>query len=207
MHYSYIAIEGNIGAGKTTLAQLIAAKLHAQLLLEQFADNPFLTDFYKDPQRFAFTVEMAFMAERYHQLDENLVQADLFNTPYIADYHPLKSKIFASINLPEKEYRLYAKFFDLMFQSFRKPDVLVFLKSSIDLLQYNIKQRNRNFEQDIPDAYLQKLDSAYAQFLKQVNVPVIVVDKEKFDFVENPNHVASLIEVIGGIKAPELYNF
>lgn len=206
MHYSYLAIEGNIGAGKTTLAQLLASTLDAQLLLEQFADNPFLTDFYKDPQRFAFTVEMAFMAERYHQLDENLVQADLFNTPYIADYHPLKSKIFASINLPEKEYRLYAKFFDLMFQSFRKPDVLIFLKSPLDLLQYNIKQRNRNFEQDIPDAYLQKLDAAYARFLKQVNVPVIVVDKEKFDFVENPNHINTLIEAIERVETTGLYH-
>lgn len=207
MYPNYIAIEGNIGAGKTTLANLLADKLQARLLLEQFADNPFLSDFYKEPHRFAFTVEMAFMAERYHQLDENLVQADLFNTPYVSDYHPLKSKIFASINLPEKEFKLYAKFFDLMFKNFRKPDVMIFLKSPLELLRYNIQQRNRHFEQDIPDDYLQRLDGAYATFLKQVNIPVIVIDKEKVDFIKNPEILDALIERLFNLKDCEVVYF
>lgn len=196
MTHKYIAIEGNIGAGKTTLAELLSAKLGSHLLLEQFADNPFLPDFYRDRERYSFPLEMAFMAERYRQISETKVFNDLFGTPVIADFHPLKSKLFAGQNLPEKEFNLYRTFFDSLFKWLPKPDVLIYLDLPVKSAQENIRQRGRTYEQSIPDEYLYDLQTAYHRFIHQVDIPVLFIDKREVDFVGNEKPLQALIELL-----------
>jgi deoxyguanosine kinase len=192
----YIAIEGNIGAGKTTLAQMLAQRLNARLVLEQFADNPFLEEFYTSPERWAFTVEMAFMAERYAQLSGILTQSDLFQPDVVSDYHPLKSKLFASVNLSPKEFRLYSQFFDALFSSIRGPDLIIFIRAELPTLMSNIKSRGRSFEQNIPSEYLLRLSEEYKNFLKMVTTPTITLVRESFDFIGNDQHLELLIQAL-----------
>lgn len=192
----YIAIEGNIGAGKTTLANLLAEALDARVILEQFADNPFLNEFYANPERWAFTVEMAFMAERYQQLHSLLMEIDLFQPVFVSDYHPFKSKLFASVNLSEKEFFLYEHFFDMLFKKIRKPDLLIFLSAETDTLLKNIRQRGRWFEQKIDPEYLEKLSSAYKNFLKSHSSATLVLKRESFDFLNNRSHLHDLVKII-----------
>ncbi|TVQ76743.1 MAG: deoxynucleoside kinase [Flavobacteriales bacterium] len=194
--YSYIAIEGNIGAGKTTLARLLSERLEAHLILEEFADNPFLPDFYKDRERYAFPLEMAFMADRYRQLNESTVFNDLFGTSVVADFHPFKSKLFAGRNLPEKEYALYRTFFDSLFRNLPRPDLLIYLDVPVSMAQENIRKRGRSYEQEIPDAYLYNLQEAYHSFIHQVDIPVMFIDKREIDFINNPERLESLLHAI-----------
>ena len=196
MLYSHIAIEGNIGSGKTTLATMLANEMDARLVLEQFADNPFLPKFYSDPEKHAFPLELFFMAERYHQL-KNLKEQDLFKPQIVSDYFFVKSKLFAQNNLKKDEMQLFNRLFDIMLSSLSKPDLLVYLYSDVERLQQNIKNRGRNFEQNISDEYLQNIQDKYLDFLrKQSDFPVLLLDVTNVDFVTDKNIYDKIGELI-----------
>jgi deoxyadenosine/deoxycytidine kinase len=182
MYYKFVAIEGNIGSGKTTLATKLAQDYKARLLLEQFADNPFLPKFYKSPKNNAFPLELFFMAERYHQL-KNLTEQDLFQPLTIADYFFMKSKLFAQNNLHADEQQLFNRLFEIMLSSLSPPDLLIYLYADISHLQQNIKKRGRPFEQEISDDYLQNIQNKYLDYLrKQKSFPVLILDVSLVDF-------------------------
>jgi len=196
MLYSHIAIEGNIGSGKTTLATMLANDVDARLVLEQFADNPFLPKFYSDPEKHAFPLELFFMAERYHQL-KNLKEQDLFKPQIVSDYFFVKSKLFAQNNLKKDEMQLFNRLFDIMLSSLSKPDLLVYLYSDVERLQQNIKNRGRDFEQNISDEYLQNIQDKYLDFLrKQSDFPVLLLDVTNVDFVAEKNIYDKIGELI-----------
>ena len=196
MLYSHIAIEGNIGSGKTTLATMIANDMDARLVLEHFADNPFLPKFYSDPEKHAFPLELFFMAERYHQL-KNLKEQDLFKPQIVSDYFFVKSKLFAQNNLKKDEMQLFNRLFDIMLSSLSKPDLLVYLYSDVERLQQNIKNRGRDFEQNISDEYLQNIQDKYLDFLrKQSDFPVLLLDVTNVDFVADKNIYDKIGELI-----------
>lgn len=206
MQHHFIAIEGNIGAGKTTLAHLLARKLNARLILEAFADNPFLPKFYKNPKQFAFPLELFFMAERYKQLKEMVHTTDLFQTITISDYIFTKCLLFAKVNLPEEEFKLYQKFFDITLQQLVFPDVVIYLNASVQQLQRNIKKRNRDYELQIPDSYLLSLQETYISYLKEHDIKTIFVDVSNADFLGNEAHVDEIINVLdNGFEGSQLY--
>jgi deoxyadenosine/deoxycytidine kinase len=183
---NYIAIEGNIGAGKTTLATKIAEDCNAKIILERFADNPFLPKFYKDQTRYAFPLEMSFLADRYQQLSDDLAQFDLFKDFIVADYHIFKSQIFAKVTLQEDEFRLYKTMFDIMYKEMPKPDLYVYLYQNTDRLLANIKKRGRSYEQDITSNYLEKINQGYLEYIKsQTDINVLIIDISDLDFVKN----------------------
>lgn len=185
-NYNYIAIEGNIGAGKTSLAHRIAYDFNAKLILERFADNPFLPKFYEDASRYAFTLEMSFLADRYQQITDDLSQLDLFKDFIVSDYDVFKSLIFSKVTLPEDEFNLYRKLFHLMYKELRKPDLYVYLYQNTQRLQENIKKRGRDYEQNIENDYLEKINSGYLDFLKtQTEFKVKIIDISNRDFIEN----------------------
>lgn len=181
--YHYIAIEGNIGAGKTTLSTLIAEEFNAKLILERFKENPFLPKFYKDQSRYAFPLEMSFLADRYQQLLDDIGQFHLFKDFMIADYDSYKSLIFAQITLGQEEFNLYKKLHGIMYRELVKPDLYVYLYQNTERLLANIKKRGRSYEQDISRDYLNKINDGYLQFIKtkqQANVKII--DISALDF-------------------------
>jgi deoxyguanosine kinase len=193
----YLVIEGNIGAGKTTLASMIAEEFNAKLVLEQFADNPFLPKFYKDQDRYSFPLELSFLADRYHQIKNQILNPDLFHTFLVADYYFAKSSIFAQNTLKEDEYRLFRQIFDIIFETMPKPDLYVYLHSNTDKLMQNIKNRGREYEQNIQPEYLEKIKTGYFSFFKRVNnFPVLVIDINNIDFVENTDDYQHLREVL-----------
>lgn len=197
MTYNFIAIEGNIGAGKTTLATKLAKDWNTRLILEQFADNPFLPKFYAEPEKHAFTLELSFLAERFYQLKNELSKHDLFQPNIVADYYFLKSLIFAKANLGEDEYGLYTKLFQIINDSLPKPDLFVYLYHDVERLQANIKKRGREYEQNISLDYLTKIQSAYFDFIKQLHdLRVLVVDVNNIDFANNTDHYNKLITII-----------
>ncbi|MFP4847083.1 2-amino-4-hydroxy-6-hydroxymethyldihydropteridine diphosphokinase [Winogradskyella sp. PE311] len=184
--YNFIAIEGNIGAGKTSLAKKIAKDFNAKLILERFADNPFLPKFYKKPKRYAFTLEMSFLADRYQQISDDLSQLDLFKDFMVSDYDVNKSLIFSKVTLPEDEFRLYRKLFYQVYKDIAKPDLYIYLYQNTERLQKNIKKRGRNYEKDIKDEYLEKINSGYLEFLKsQPDMNVKIIDISDKDFVKS----------------------
>jgi len=184
--FNYIAFEGNIGAGKTTLATKIAEDFNAKTVLERFADNPFLPKFYEDQNRYAFPLEMSFLADRYKQLSDDLAQFDLFKDFIVADYHIFKSLIFAKITLAEDEYRLYRSLFDIVYREMPKPDLYIYLYQNSDRLLENIKKRGRDYEQKIPASYLDKINSGYLDYIKsQTGLNVLIIDVSNRDFVKN----------------------
>src|SRR6476620_7990068 len=185
MNYHFITIEGNIGAGKTTLAHLLARHYNARLVLEEFADNPFLPKFYENPQQFAFPLELFFMAERYKQLKELIQQKDLFQNVTVADYLFTKCLLFAKVNLPEDEFRLYQRLFDIIYQQLIQPDILIYLHAPVEKLQQNIKKRARSYEQNIPDSYLFNIQETYTHYLKQHDQVTLFVDASHSDFLGN----------------------
>ena len=196
MNPTYIAIEGNIGVGKTTLASLLAKELNASLILEEFADNPFLHKFYENPAQYAFSLELSFMAERYKQQKEKIKQQDLFEQYYVADYMFSKSLLFAKMNLNEHEFNLFNKIYDIIQYPNLQPNLLIFLNASIDKLQQNIKTRNRQYEQSISNEYLLKIQESYIQFIKQHQIKTIFVDVTNADFLNNKTHLTALIKLI-----------
>nr|WP_314896289.1 2-amino-4-hydroxy-6-hydroxymethyldihydropteridine diphosphokinase [uncultured Flavobacterium sp.] len=184
--FNYVAFEGNIGAGKTTLAMKIAEDFNAKTVLERFADNPFLPKFYKDQNRYAFPLEMSFLADRYQQLSDDLAQFDLFKDFLVADYHIFKSLIFAKITLAEDEYRLYRNLFDIIYREMSKPDLYIYLYQNSERLLQNIKKRGRSYEQKIPAEYLDKINNGYLDYIKsQTELNVLIIDVSNRDFVKN----------------------
>jgi len=196
MKHHFITIEGNIGAGKTTLANLLSKHYHARLVLEEFADNPFLPKFYEKPDQYAFPVELFFMAERFKQLKELIQQTDLFQQVTISDYLFTKCLLFAKVTLPADEFRLYQRLFYIIHQQLIQPDLLVYLHAPISKLQQNIRLRNRSYEQNIPDSYLQNLQDTYSHYLKNQSVPTLLVDVSQADFIDNPAHFQQMLEAL-----------
>jgi len=194
--YNFVTIEGNIGAGKTTLAQILSKHYNSRLILEEFADNPFLPKFYENPEQYAFPLELFFMAERYKQLKELLQVKDMFQNATISDYLFTKCLLFAKVNLPEEEYRLYNKLFDIIHSQIIQPDILIYLHSPVNKLQENIKKRNRSYEQSIPDDYLTTLQDSYIQYIKQHNIKTLFVDASNADFLHNEEHTRVIIDAL-----------
>ena len=193
----FVVIEGNIGAGKTTLSKKVAMQLNARLVLETFEDNPFLPKFYKDQERYAFPLELSFLAARYKQLKDDLEQGDLFNSLTIADYYLMKSFIFAKITLPDDEFRLYRQFFDLIRTFSVKPDVLFYIHRDVDTLKSNIVSRGRTYEQDVDKNYLSSVTRGYFDYFKEVSdFPVVVVDATRADF-QSHNHYHQFVNLLG----------
>ena len=196
MKHHFITIEGNIGAGKTTLSHLLAEHYNARLVLEEFAENPFLAKFYEQPQQYAFPVELFFMAERYKQLKEMVNNKDLFQHVTISDYLFTKCLLFAKVNLPEEEFRLYQKLFDIIHQQLLFPDIVIYLHAPVQRLQQNIRKRNRPYELNIPDEYLFNLQETYTSYIKQHNITTIFIDAANADFLGNPAHLQVVIEAL-----------
>ena len=196
MKYHFITIEGNIGAGKTTLAHLLSRHYNARLILEAFADNPFLPKFYENPKQFAFPLELFFMAERFKQLKELVQQKDLFQNVTISDYLFTKCLLFAKITLPEDEFRLYQRLFEIIHQQLIQPDILIYLHTPVNKLQENIKKRNRPYEQNIPDDYLFNIQETYTHYIKQHNIKTLFVDATNADFLSNEKHLQTIIDAL-----------
>ncbi len=195
--YNYIAIEGNIGSGKTSLTQMLSDDFNAKTVLERFADNPFLPKFYEDKERFAFPLEMSFLADRYQQLTDDLAQFDLFKSFVVSDYYIFKSLIFAQVTLQNDEYALYRKMFDLMYKEIVKPDLYIYLHQNTDRLLEHIKKRGRTYEQNIEASYLEKIHDGYLNYIKtQNNLNVLIIDVSEMDFVSKKSDYKSIIKKI-----------
>lgn len=196
--YNYIAIEGNIGAGKTSLAHKIALDFNAKLVLERFADNPFLPKFYEDNARYAFPLEMSFLADRYQQISDDLSQFELFKDFIVSDYDVFKSLIFAKVTLLPEEFTLYRKLFHIMYKDMVKPDLYIYLYQNTERLLRNIKKRGRDYEQKIPGEYLDRINQGYLDFIKtQPDLNVLVIDVSDMDFVSSEN---DYFEILSAIK-------
>ncbi|HEY9221900.1 MAG TPA: 2-amino-4-hydroxy-6-hydroxymethyldihydropteridine diphosphokinase [Lutibacter sp.] len=197
--FNYIAIEGNIGSGKTTLATMIAEDFNAKIILERFADNPFLPKFYEDKDRYAFPLEMSFLADRYSQLSDDLAQFDLFKNFIVSDYYIFKSLIFAQITLQKDEFYLYRKMFDIMYKEISKPDLYIYLYQDTPQLIKNIKKRGREYEQNIAPEYLDKIHQGYSSFIKtEENLKTLIIDVSQKDFLNNPDEYKEIIALIKG---------
>jgi len=196
MKYSFVTIEGNIGAGKTTLSQLLSKHYNAKLILEEFADNPFLPKFYANPEQYAFPLELFFMAERYKQLKDLLQTKDMFQDIVISDYLFTKCLLFAKVNLPDEEFRLYQKLFDIINPQIVQPEILIYLHTPVNKLQENIKKRNRSYELSIPNDYLFNLQETYTQYIKQHNIKTLFVDASNADFIDNPLHLKVITDAL-----------
>jgi len=196
MKYNFITIEGNIGAGKTTLASLLSKQYNARLVLEEFAENPFLPKFYESPEQYAFPLELFFMAERYKQLKDLLQTKDMFQQITISDYLFTKCLLFAKVNLPDEEFRLYQKLFDIINPQIIQPDILIYLHTPVNKLQENIRKRNRQYEQSIPNDYLFNLQETYTQYIKQHHIKTLFVDASNADFINNEAHVKIIMDAL-----------
>ncbi|NTW31856.1 MAG: deoxynucleoside kinase [Bacteroidetes bacterium] len=197
MKYNYIAIEGNIGAGKTSLATKISEQYNAKLIPEQFADNPFLPKFYENPEQYAFPLELSFLAARFHQLKEELSTQDLFRTFTISDYFINKTLIFAKKTLQKDEFALFTKLFYIINTTLPKPDLLVYLYLNIDKLEKNILKRGRNYELNMEKEYLEKIQTGYLDFIKsQQNMRILIIDTNNVDFVNNEEDYNNITDII-----------
>jgi deoxyadenosine/deoxycytidine kinase len=197
MLYNYICIEGNIGAGKTSLATQIAQQYNAKLILEQFEDNPFLPKFYKDPDKYAFPLELSFLAARYQQLKVDLLRQDLFRSFTISDYYVNKSLIFARQTIHDDEMVLFARIFNIIISNLPKPDLLVYLHVDIDRLLLNISLRGRSYEQSIQLSYLEVIQQSYFDYIKQQqDLRILFLDVNRIDFINNPAHYTTIKEII-----------
>ncbi len=196
MKYNFITIEGNIGAGKTTLAHLLSKHFNARLILEEFAENPFLAKFYENKEQYAFPLELFFMAERYKQLKELLKSKDLFQNVTISDYLFTKCLLFAKVNLPEQEFLLYQKLFDIINPQLIQPDLLIYLHAPINKLKENIKKRNRSYEQSIGADYLFSLQEIYTSYIRQHQVKTLFIDVSNADFLGNEKHLQIVLDAL-----------
>jgi len=195
--YNYICVEGTIGAGKTSLATMISKEYNAKLILEGFADNPFLPKFYKEADKYAFPLELSFLAERYQQLTDQLSKQDLFKAFTISDYFINKSLIFAQKTLQDDVFGLYSKLFHIINLSLPKPDLLVYLYVTVGRLQENIKTRGRDYEQNIEDDYLEKIQTGYFDFIRQhQDMRILILDVNDIDFVNNPEDYRKIISIV-----------
>lgn len=186
MDIRYLVIEGNIGAGKTSLSKLIAERKKGKLFLEQYAENPFLPKFYENPERYSFPLELSFLADRYNQLKNSISSFDLFNELIVSDYFFMKSLIFSAHTLQEDEYKLYRQLFDIIYSTLPKPDLYVYLHKNTDLLLKNISKRGREYEKNISAEYLKGIENGYFNFFKQQNqMKIVVIDTNNIDFVNN----------------------
>jgi len=197
MKYNFIAIEGNIGAGKTSLATMIAEQYNAKLILEQFEDNAFLPKFYKDQEKYAFPLEMSFLASRYQQLSDQLGTQDMFKTFTISDYYVVKSLIFAQKTLPPAELALYVRFFNIVNHQLPKPDLFIYLYVKTPKLQQNIRKRGREYELEIQDDYLDKIQEGYFDFIRQQpQLTTLILDTNQLDFVQNKEDYQKILDVL-----------
>lgn len=196
MKYNFITIEGNIGAGKTTLAHLLSKQLNARLILEEFADNPFLPKFYENQQQYAFPLELFFMAERYKQLKDLLQTKDIFQKVTISDYLFTKCLLFAKVNLSDDEFVLYQKLFDIINPQVIQPDLLIYLHAPVSKLKENIKKRNRAYEHAIDPKYLFLLQETYTQYIKQHNIKTLMIDASSADFLGNETHLKIVLDAL-----------
>ncbi|MEW7277281.1 2-amino-4-hydroxy-6-hydroxymethyldihydropteridine diphosphokinase [Aquimarina sp. 2201CG1-2-11] len=195
--FQYLTIEGNIGAGKTSLTHMIAKEFNAKLILERFADNPFLPKFYEDMERYAFPLEMSFLADRYQCLQDEIAQFDLFKDFVVSDYDVYKSMIFAKITLSTDEFRLYKKVFDLMYRTIIKPKKYVYLYQNTERLKENIKKRGREYEQNIPVTYLESINKGYLQFIKSLPENTTkIIDLSDIDFIEHRSDYIFILKEI-----------
>lgn len=208
MKYNYIAIEGTIGAGKTSLATRISKQYNAKLILEQFEENSFLPKFYKEPDKYAFPLEMSFLASRFQQLKDQLSTQDLFKSFTISDYFINKSLIFAGKTLQSDELALYTRFFNIIQLSLPRPDLLVYLYLNVDNLKRNIIKRGRSYEQNIEKEYLQKIQDGYFEYIKQQqDLRVLIIDTNNIDFVENEADYQKILEIINQEYEKGIYRF
>lgn len=206
MNYRYIAIEGNIGAGKSTLAHMLHRELGGKLILEEFEENSFLPKFYQEPERYAFPLEMSFVASRFKQLKKHLFEQDLFNNQVIADYIFYKCLIFSKNNLKEDEYNLYLHLFEIINQQLPQPDLLIYLHTPIDKLQRQIHARGRSYEQKIEDSYLQNIQQGYFDYLyKTPQQRVLLIDNSHIDFVHNARQFEQIKELLTRPYAPGIH--
>ncbi len=197
MNINYLVIEGNIGSGKTTLASMLADDFQAKSVLEGFGENPFLPKFYENKDKYAFPLEMSFLADRYNQLNHHIRDFELFSSLVISDYFFMKSLIFAQITLPDAEYQLYQRFFNIIYEKLPKPDLYVYLHQDVPNLLKNIKKRGRSYEQKMEPSYLEKIKEAYFRFFNQQNdFPILLIDTNKIDFVANKSHYKLLKDLI-----------
>ena len=197
MRNNYIVIEGNIGAGKTSLVNKIGERYNAKIILEGFADNPFLPKFYKNPERYSFPLELSFLAERYNQLKKELSTQDIFKSFIIADYYFMKSLIFAKSTLGEDEYSLYRQLFDIIYQQLPKPDLYVYLHVDTNSLLENIKKRGRPYESEISSEYLSGIQEGYfSYFRQQKNQVFVILDMKGINFVDNELHFEEVSNLI-----------
>tara|TARA_Y100000815_G_scaffold151394_1_gene137648 strand:+ start:12778 stop:13677 length:900 start_codon:yes stop_codon:yes gene_type:complete len=193
----FLTIEGNIGAGKTTLSTMIAEDFDGKLILERFKDNPFLPKFYKDQSRYAFALEMSFLADRYQQLLDDLGQYDLFKDFMISDYDSHKSLIFAKVTLNEDEYNLYKKLHGMMYKEIQKPDLYIYLHQDTERLLANIKKRGREYEKDINADYLEKINAGYMSYMRsKAGDKVKIIDVSRLNFVESREDYLSILNSI-----------
>lgn len=184
MEYNYLVIEGNIGAGKTSFATMLAEETGSRLILEQFSDNPFLARFYEDPERYAFQLELSFLSERYHQIKTEMGHPDLFGQSVVSDYFLAKSFIFSKHNLKDDEMILFEKLYYIIQQQAPRPDLYVYLHLPVEKLMDNIKKRGRSYEQNIKADYLKEVQDGYFGFFKsQTDLKILVIDTCEADFV------------------------
>ncbi len=202
-NYNFIAIEGNIGAGKTTLCHQLAERFGCALVLEQFTDNPFLPPFYEQPERYAFPVELFFMTERHKQLLEHFSQPDLFRSFTVADYFFVKTLLFAKNNLSEAEFRLFQRLFSVLNATFPKPDLLLYLHRPVEVLLKQIKGRGRNIEQNISPDYLMEIQDAYFDYLKtETETPVLILELGDVDFQHDMNAFEAIAQIMSAQHNP-----
>jgi deoxyadenosine/deoxycytidine kinase len=203
---NFIVVEGNIGAGKTSLCHMLSEEMNAKLILEEFSDNPFLPLFYQNPERYAFPVELFFMTERHKQLQNMLIGRDLFSEYTISDYIFSKTLLFAGQNLEGEELRLFQKLFETLDMSFPKPDLLVYLHRDVDQLISNIRKRNRPYELRIGADYLKKIQDAYFNYFRtEAELPILVIDLQDRDFIKDPKHYGIIKECISSSYKPGLH--
>lgn len=196
MQYSFLTIEGNIGAGKTTLARMLAKHYNSRLILEEFADNPFLPRFYKEPDKYAFPLELFFMAERYKQLKDVLNGRDIFKNNVISDYMFTKSLLFARITLSEEEFRIYQRLFEIINPQLIQPDLLVYLHVPVKRLQENIHKRGRSYELNMKDDYLFRLQNTYMEYIKQHPIRSLIIDASSADFEHDPAQFDAILNAL-----------
>jgi len=205
-HYHYICIEGNIGAGKTTLARLLSAHLQARLILEEFEDNPFLPLFYQNPDRYALQTELTFLTDRYKQLSSLLVSMSLFEPVTVSDYNIYKSRLFARNNLNDDDFRLYGKIFSIVESALPKPDLMIYLHQQPQRLLSNIRKRGRTYEEPITEGYLDSIQQAYLSYIRtEQRFPILLIEMDRIDFLKNQQDFGNIASLLRQTFSPGLH--